>query len=145
MAKVQKRGTKCIDAIPDILARISEGASALSACKANSLSIGNFLDRVANDADLAEKYARARESGADAEAEDMADLERQVLAGSLDPQAFKAAMDARKWRLARKSPRKYGDRQTIEQTTEHKFSAMSDDQLKARIAELMDATGIANG
>ena len=40
----------------------------------------------------------------------MDDLEVQVLNGELDPQAFRVAMDARKWRLGRMSPKKYGEK-----------------------------------
>ena len=82
----------------------------MKACEANSLTDSAFLNLCADDAALGERYARARLSGADVEFEGMRDLEDKVLRGELDPQAFRVAMDSRKWRLARKSPKKYGDK-----------------------------------
>lgn len=116
--KEQKRGTRTTEAIPDILARVSRGESLVKACEANKIVHSTFLERCAKDSKLADDYARARASGADYEFEGMQDLESQVLSGKLDPQAFRVAMDARKWRLARKSPKKYGDRSTLEHVGE---------------------------
>ncbi len=39
----------------------------------------------------------------------MASLEEKVLGGELEPQAYRVAMDTRKWRLGRMMPQKYGD------------------------------------
>jgi hypothetical protein len=94
----------------DILRRLHEGQSLRSACAANSLSHCTWCDAVRDDADLSNQYARARDNGIDSQAEEMHDLEMRVLSGELDANAFRAAMDARKWRLARQAPRKYGDK-----------------------------------
>lgn len=100
----------------DIIKRVADGESLRAACRVHSVSAGTFLEAVSKDADLAEQYARARDCGVDSQAEEMHELEGSVLAGTLDANAFRAAMDARKWRLARQAPRKYGDKvtQTVE-------------------------------
>ena len=101
----------------DILRRLHEGSSLRSACAANNVSHCIWNDAVKEDPDLANQYATARADGIDSQAEEMHDLEMQVLAGQLDPNAFRAAMDARKWRMAKQMPRKYGDSTRIEQKT----------------------------
>jgi len=68
------------------------------------------MDAVGKDSELADRYARARTAGIDAQADEMHDLEMQVLRGEVDANSFRAAMDARKWRMARQAPKKYGDK-----------------------------------
>lgn len=110
MAK--KRGTRTRDAVPDILERVSRGESLRKACEANGLdpSGSGFLQRVREDESLAQQYARAHEIGIDCQVGEMQELEQRVLAGEIDPQAFKAALDSRKWRWARQAAKKYGDK-----------------------------------
>ncbi|MDY0227230.1 MAG: hypothetical protein RBR38_10415 [Desulfomicrobium apsheronum] len=94
----------------DILRRLAEGESLRSACAANGVRHGAWTQSVRANEALASQYARARDEGIDSQAEEMHDLEQRVLSGELDPNAFRAAMDARKWRLARQAPKKYGDK-----------------------------------
>ena len=94
----------------DILRRLAEGESLRSACAANGVQHGAWTQSVRANEELASQYARARDEGIDSQAEEMHDLEQRVLSGELDPNAFRAAMDARKWRLARQAPKKYGDK-----------------------------------
>ena len=98
------------DVREDILRRLAEGESLRSACAANGVQHGAWTQAVRADEDLAGHYTRARLDGIDSQAEEMHDLEQRVLSGELDPNAFRAAMDARKWRMARQAPRKYGDK-----------------------------------
>lgn len=134
--------TKLTDTVKaDILKRLNEGFSLRSACAANNVSHCIWNDAVSADPELANQYVRARENGIDSQAEEMHDLEMRVLSGDIDPNAFRAAMDARKWRMARQHPRKYGDKQSIEQTTTHKGVISLDilsPALNSRIAHLLD-------
>lgn len=84
---------------------ISGGQSVRKACEAAGIARTVFLENVDGD-----QYARAREAQADAHFDEMAELEAECRAGTLDPQAFRALLDSRKWRLARMRPRVYGDR-----------------------------------
>ena len=96
----------------DIIRRLREGASLMTAARENGVTAGAFYNAMSRDDDLRDEYARARDDGVDSQAEEMHDLEMRVLSGELDANAFRAAMDARKWRLARQAPRKYGDKVT---------------------------------
>ena len=96
----------------DILHRVANGQSLRSACAAHNIVASAVIKACSKDADFGEQYARAKDEGIDSQAEEMHDLEMRVLSGELDANAFRAAMDARKWRLARQAPRKYGDKVT---------------------------------
>ena len=96
----------------EVLRRLAEGGSLRAACAAVGIQHGAWTQAVRADAELASQYARARDEGIDSQAEEMHDLEMLVLSGELDPNAFRAAMDARKWRMARQAPKKYGDKVT---------------------------------
>ncbi len=54
-------------------------------------------------------YARAHEWLAERQFAELDELERQVLAGTVDPQAARVVIDSRKWRLAKMRPKVYGD------------------------------------
>lgn len=98
------------DVIDNILEIVALGHSLASACRKHSVMSSAFIWRVGESPELAERYARARDAGIDAQADEMHDLESRVLSGEIDHAAYRAAMDARKWRMARQSPRRYGDR-----------------------------------
>lgn len=91
--------------VKQVLVHISSGISVRQSCGLVGIAVSTFLDNVDS-----EQYARAREACADAQFDEMADLEMRCLSGALDAQAFRAAMDARKWRLARMRPTVYGDK-----------------------------------
>lgn len=91
--------------------------------------------------DFAENYTRARQDGADAEHEELHEWERLLIAGKLDPQAARVAIDSRKWRLARKFPKKYGDRVSVDQTvkaTVRQEPKIADPELRRQAGELYD-------
>ncbi len=101
-----------------ICARIAEGESLRHACAGEGMpSVPTFLRWVGETPELAEQYARARETGADLEFDGLAEIadaepERDDK-GKIDPawvQQQKLRIDTRKWTLARKAPKKYGDR-----------------------------------
>lgn len=89
----------------EVLLDISNGMSVRKACEKHGVPISTFISNVD-----AERYARARESLYSRKAEEMMELEEAVLGGDIDPQAYRAAMDTRKWWLARLMPKQYGDR-----------------------------------
>ena len=92
-------------AIQKVLELISSGKSVRESCKKVGIDECSFRRNVD-----ATQYARARESCADRQFEEMEDLERQCLEEDLRPDIFKAVMDSRKWRLARMRPKVYGDK-----------------------------------
>lgn len=100
---------------------VSEGHSLRNAAASQGLAHSSFLLWCTERPELADQYARAREAGADLEFEDLhqhsdAEPERDEK-GKIDPAWValqKLRIDTRKWTLARKAPRKYGDK--VEQT-----------------------------
>lgn len=96
--------------IDKVLELVASGQSLRQACKAVGIKRPTFLREASIDKNLADQYARAREAQADAHFDEMAELEAECREGQLDPQAFRALLDSRKWRLARMRPRVYGDR-----------------------------------
>jgi hypothetical protein len=62
------------------------------------------------EAEFREQYARAREAGDDAMAEDIQDIADDK---ELEPNDRKVRIDARKWLLAKRQPKKYGDKQLV--------------------------------
>jgi hypothetical protein len=89
-----------------LLDAISETGNLTKSCKAVSVNKSNFLLHCSQDADLADRYARAREAGLDAEA----DRAIQEALEAEDAQLGRLALDARKWYLSKLLPQKYGDK-----------------------------------
>lgn len=111
---MNRRETKAANAvkIAEALGLIREGKSVRKACEAAGIAMKVFLERVDG-----EQYARARDAQADAHFYEMAELEEQCKSGDLDPQAFRALLDSRKWRLARMRPKVYGDSSRLDLTS----------------------------
>ena len=96
-------------AIQKVLNLISSGKSVRESCKEIGVKESTFRLNVD-----AAQYARARESCADRQFEEMEDLERQCMEKEIAPDVFRVVMDSRKWRLARMKPRVYGDKQAVD-------------------------------
>lgn len=106
-----------------ICTAVAEGQSLRNAAVSQGIAHSTFLLWVAERRELADQYARAREAGADLEFEGLhehsdAEPERDEK-GKIDPAWValqKLRIDTRKWTLARKAPKKYGDKVTQELT-----------------------------
>lgn len=59
---------------------------------------------------FAEDYARARESQADTDADEIANVRDLVTAGKLSPEQGRVAIDSLKWSAGKRKPKVYGDR-----------------------------------
>jgi hypothetical protein len=81
---------------------------------------------------FSEQYARARDCQADFYADEIIDIADELGEG-VDSNAINIArlrIDSRKWKVARMSPRKYGDKQQIDHTS-------SDDSFRPTIIKLI--------
>lgn len=58
-------------------------------------------------------YARAREDQADHDADKIREVVDQVIAGTLDPNAARVAMDGLKWNAGKRKPKVYGEKLAI--------------------------------
>lgn len=100
-----------------VLQRLAEGLSLRKAAKEAGTSHPRFLEWCSEDTALADQYARARATGADAEFEDLnediaQEPERTPL-GTIDAAwvAWKRVqIDTKKWSLSKKAPKKYGEK-----------------------------------
>lgn len=94
-----------------ILEGLSEGKSLRTICKEpNMPAVSTVLLWCSQDKEWSEHYARAREAGNDAMAEDIHEIADEE---GKDPQDKKVRIDARKWLLAKRQPKKYGDASTV--------------------------------
>jgi len=94
-----------------ILEGLSEGRSLRTICKEpNMPAVSTVLLWCSQDKEWSEHYARAREAGNDAMAEDIHEIADEE---GKDPQDKKVRIDARKWLLAKRQPKKYGDAATL--------------------------------
>lgn len=92
---------------------LEEGKSLRQATVIENISLGAFSRYIADDRDRQEQYARSRDIGADALADEMMAVAYDDAKDDKTPQAIQRArliVDSIKWILARRSPKKYGDR-----------------------------------
>jgi hypothetical protein len=102
----------------EICRRLAEGESLRSICRDPEMPAhSTVLDWALADTNFADQYARAREKGDEAEFEQLTELadaspergpDGKVDGGWVAWQ--KNRIDTRKWSLARKRPKKYGDK-----------------------------------
>ena len=117
--KIKKRGTyqKKEDVSPKIdtiLKAIANGASGRKACQDNDVPHSTFFNIVFNDKILFDRYTRARKAQAAWLFDSLGMIEDGTLAGKIDPQAARVAIDSRKWRLAKLHPKEYGDKSQVD-------------------------------
>jgi hypothetical protein len=128
-----------------ILDQLADGKSLRSICREPAMpAISTVMEWCSQDKDWAEQYARARAAGDDAMAEDIQDIADRE---DLDPQDRKVRIDARKWLLAKRQPRKYGDK--IDVTTDGESIRSIDEvgaitRLAALTADLEKRLGAAD-
>lgn len=92
----------------DILEGLADGKSLRAICRDISMpAISTVMKWLSEDDEFAEQYARARSAGDDAMAEDIQDIADDV---KLDPNDRRVRIDARKWLLGKRQPKKYGDK-----------------------------------
>ncbi len=102
-----------------ICRRLALGESARQICRDDSMPALSTLMKWVTDADkigFSEQYARARDCQADFYADEIVDIADE-LAEDADSNAIQRArlrVDSRKWKVARMSPRKYGDKQQVD-------------------------------
>ena len=103
------------DTASEILNRIAHGESVRSILSEEHMpSQPTFYSWITDDSEFSKKYARAREIAADVAFDVMQEIADET--NNQDVQVAKLRIDTLKWRLARQSPRKYGERQAIEHT-----------------------------
>lgn len=123
----------------EFLKRIGEGRSARSICQNDDdmPAWRTVSDKLNTDADFAARYSLAMENRGQVYADKIAELVDQVVAGTLDPNAARVAIDALKWTSSKLAPKSYGDIHRME--VKHESSYV--DALKG-VAERIESEGI---
>jgi len=91
---------------------IADGNSLRSTLKKLGISTRTFFDWLYAHEDLAQRYARARESQAEVLTDELIALADQATGENSNAQRLK--VDTRKWIASKILPRKYGDRVGLE-------------------------------
>ncbi len=134
----------------EICLRLAEGETLRSVCKDNHMPDERRVRAwVVEDRNgFAPHYARARDSGLDCMADQLIEVARDGSQDNYDPdtgkinqesyQRSRLHVDTLKWYLSKLAPKRYGDRltHTGPEGGAIRFSAMSDDEVNARYAEL---------
>ncbi|NBQ13059.1 MAG: hypothetical protein EBU31_00245 [Proteobacteria bacterium] len=93
-----------------ILEGLADGKSLRSICRQKGMpSVSTVMRWLGEDEEWQAQYARARAAGDDAMAEDIHEVADR---DDLDPNDKRVRIDARKWLLAKRQPKKYGDTTT---------------------------------
>lgn len=100
-----------------ILEGLADGRSLRSICREDGMpSVSTVMRWLGQDTDWQEQYTRARAAGDDAMAEDIQDIADSE---DLDPNDRRVRIDARKWLLGKRQPKKYGEKVTHAGDTEN--------------------------
>lgn len=119
-----------------ILDDIADGLSLTAACrKKGRPAHPTFMDWVNADPELGRAYDRARDVGTDAMFEEIVGIADE----SGDPNRLRVRVDTRKWVIARRNPKKYGDRQAID--LNHGLQGTDDAALVAELRQLAARLG----
>ena len=105
--------------IDHVLSELEAGRSLRDICKNDPVmpKPSTFLDWVAQSPELAERYTRAREAGAEKRAEELEHLvdaeyieDKDGRIDSARVNARRLQVDTKKWLLSKMFPKKYGDK-----------------------------------
>lgn len=155
------RPTDYTQAVADaICERIAEGESLRAICREDETmpAMSTVFRWLASNEAFSEQYARAREEQAEALADEIVSIADEVsvttkvegkgedaeVVLALDPTAVarnRLRVDARKWVAAKLKPKKYGDKMTLAGDPESPLQGMSEEQIDARLNELMRKAG----
>ncbi len=98
-----------------ICEHLAAGNSLTSFCVGEGRpNYGPVFGWLATNEDFAQNYARAREVQAHNDADQQADVRRQVADGTLSPDAARVIIDSLKWTAGRRAPKVYGDRLQVD-------------------------------
>ena len=143
----------------EICERIADGQSLNAICRdehmPSRITVWRWLDNPSPDhIAFRNKYTRAREASAEADADQVAFYAKEVAEGRMDPAAARVAIDALKWSAGKRQPKKFGDKLALTGGSKddapirvHDLSRLTAEELDAlelirsKIAELGGDTG----
>ena len=98
------------DTLAAILTEVAAGTAIRTALRTHGISPNTFYKIIATDAGVGERYARAKESGLDAVADDSMDIADSCAVDKDSVAKARLQIDTRKWFLSKLAPKKYGER-----------------------------------
>lgn len=141
-----------------ICERLAEGRTLRSICRDDDIPVSDACvrQRVAKSEEWSSQYARARDQGLDAMADEMFDIidnsendwmqietERGTVKEVTNHEHVtrsRARVDTRKWYLSKLAPKRYGDRITQDVTSsDGSLKGMSQDQIAHKLQAILDA------
>jgi hypothetical protein len=121
----------------DLIRAISEGESMRSACERIGTDRYACLREIEADPDFRTSIARAREFAGEAHADRAGEIIDKVERGELDPQAGRVILAGLQWQAAKQAPKRFSERMTLAGDRESPLQQASDEQIDARIKELL--------
>ncbi len=113
MRKPRVKTAKTDDNKTAILDGLADGKSLREICRSPGMpAVSTVLRWCGEDLEWQEQYARAREAGSDAMAEDIQAIADGIAhaTDAVEVNAARLQIDARKWLLAKRQPKKYGEK-----------------------------------
>jgi len=132
----------------EICIRLACGESLAKICRDDEMpAYRTVMTWLRERSDFRQSYALAREDQADADADAVGDIGEKVIEGTLDPQAARVAIDAKKWSAGIRKPAKYGPQHTLRHTGPQggpvEFANLTEAEIDARLAALAGDAGAA--
>lgn len=128
----------------EILERLEEGEGLAAICDREGMpSRGAVRGWIAADYQgFSARYARARDQGLEALADEILQLSDDVPQDRDAVAKAKLQVDSRRWLLSKLLPAVYGDR--LELAGEVGLKDVTDDRIQSRLADLLRAAGVAD-
>lgn len=133
----------------EFCSRLVDGTSTRKVCQADDMPCtATIFKWMAEKPEFSEQYAKAKAQAAEALAEEIFDIaddnafdytegkDGELRVNNDAIQRARLRVDVRKWYLSKIVPKKYGERQQIDQTTTHKLEGLSEEELNARLKAL---------
>lgn len=133
----------------EFCSRLVDGTSTRKVCEMDDMPCTTTIFKwMAEKPEFSEQYAKAKSQAAEALAEEIFDIaddnafdyiegkDGELRVNNDAIQRARLRVDVRKWYLSKIVPKKYGERQQIDQTTTHKFEDLSEEELNARLQAL---------
>jgi len=89
---------------------VADGVSLRKACENAGLNVSHTNTAIIADPVLREQYAHARDQRADFIAEQIMTVAHGTLAGRIESDRARVAIDAFKWTASKMAPKRYGER-----------------------------------
>ena len=101
------------DDFEDILADLAAGIPLRKSISSRRIDPTTFYRELRRDDDRCQRYARAKDVGMDAIADDAMGIADAALATNEEVAKARLQIDTRKWFLAKLAPKKYGERTVL--------------------------------